>query len=73
MTARAPLAPGEPGAEPSGAAKRVLPEAAKRALAEAAARLAQGNAHRPREHGGRGAPDPVRYGDWESRGLAIDF
>jgi len=25
------------------------------------------------EHGGRGGPDPVRYGDWEKAGIAIDF
>jgi hypothetical protein len=25
------------------------------------------------EHGGRGGLDPVRYGDWEINGLAIDF
>jgi hypothetical protein len=22
---------------------------------------------------GREAPDPVRYGDWENKGIAIDF
>ncbi len=25
------------------------------------------------EHGGRDGPDPVRYGDWEHKGIAIDF
>lgn len=25
------------------------------------------------EHGGRKGPDPTRYGDWESKGIAIDF
>ncbi|MFN7598057.1 MAG: DUF1674 domain-containing protein, partial [Cereibacter sp.] len=26
------------------------------------------------EIGGRiGGPDPVRYGDWEKKGLAVDF
>lgn len=25
------------------------------------------------EHGGRGGPDPVRYGDWEKNGRCIDF
>jgi hypothetical protein len=25
------------------------------------------------EVGGRGGPDPVRYGDWERRGVAVDF
>lgn len=25
------------------------------------------------EHGGRNGPDPVRYGDWELKGIAVDF
>ena len=25
------------------------------------------------EVGGRNGPDPVRYGDWEKSGLAVDF
>jgi len=74
VTAKAhPGAPVGPGAEASPDATRVLPEAAKRALAEAAARRALGSPDRPRERGGRGGPDPVRYGDWESKGLAVDF
>ena len=28
---------------------------------------------RPREIGGRGGPDPTRYGDWEKNGRCIDF
>ncbi len=27
----------------------------------------------PPEVGGRGGPDPVRYGDWEKGGIAVDF
>ena len=27
----------------------------------------------PKEYGGRPGPDPVRYGDWENRGIASDF
>jgi hypothetical protein len=27
----------------------------------------------PPELGGRNGPEPVRYGDWEKKGLAIDF
>jgi len=51
-----------------------LPAAARRALAEAAERRkAQPETARPRELGGRDGPDPVRYGDWEKKGLAIDF
>jgi hypothetical protein len=27
----------------------------------------------PTELGGRKGPEPVRYGDWEKKGIAIDF
>ncbi len=52
-----------------------LPPAARRALAEAEERrkAAEGNAPLPKELGGRDVPEPVRYGDWERKGLAIDF
>jgi len=51
-----------------------LPEAARRALAEADARRAAETAvEMPRELGGRKGPEPVRYGDWEKKGIAIDF
>ena len=51
-----------------------LPPAAKRALAEAAARRNINDAKTvPLELGGRNGPEPVRYGDWEKKGLAIDF
>jgi hypothetical protein len=53
-----------------------LSPAAERALAEAAERrvLAEKQAvQAPKEINGRDGPDPVRYGDWESRGLASDF
>ena len=50
--------------------------AAERALAEAAERRARAEkeaAEAPKEVNGRDGPDPVRYGDWESRGIASDF
>ena len=52
-----------------------LPPAAKRALAEAAARrkAAEAAPPLPVELGGRDGPEPVRYGDWEKKGLAVDF
>jgi hypothetical protein len=51
-----------------------LPPAAQRALAEAEARRAAAEpiALAP-ELGGRKGPEPVRYGDWERRGIAVDF
>ena len=27
----------------------------------------------PKEEGGPAGPDPVRYGDWERKGVAVDF
>ena len=51
-----------------------LPPAARRALAEAEARRkAAAHVTPAKEHGGRDDPDPVRYGDWEKKGIAIDF
>ena len=56
--------------------RKPLPAAAERALQEAAARRAERDREaipRPKEVGGRQGPDPIRYGDWENRGLASDF
>lgn len=51
-----------------------LPEAAKRALAEAEERRKAAKAlELPQELGGRDGPEPVRFGDWEKKGIAIDF
>lgn len=56
--------------------RKDLPAAAQRALAEAEARRRKAAAEArplPKELGGRDGPEPVRYGDWEKNGLAIDF
>ncbi|MGD9656112.1 MAG: DUF1674 domain-containing protein [Methylocystis sp.] len=52
-----------------------LSPAAQRALAEAEARRrdAAQPEQPPEELGGRGGPDPARYGDWEVKGIASDF
>ncbi|WP_298841514.1 DUF1674 domain-containing protein [uncultured Roseobacter sp.] len=51
-----------------------LPPAAQRALAEAEARRkAAGDLELPTELGGRDGPEPVRFGDWEKKGIAVDF
>lgn len=59
--------------------KKDLPPAAQRALAEAEARRAAQEAHeaelealRKSEKGGPKA-ERVRFGDWESKGRAVDF
>lgn len=54
--------------------KKELPPAAQRALAEAEERRRNAVAlNLPEELGGRDGPEPVRYGDWEKKGLAVDF
>lgn len=51
-----------------------LPPPARRALAEAAARREKAREmEMPPELGGRDGPEPVRFGDWEKKGIAIDF
>ncbi len=56
------------------ATKRKLSPEAERALAEAEARrAATAQIERPQEIGGRDGPEPVRYGDWEIKGIACDF
>lgn len=54
---------------------KVLSPAARRALEEAAARRAAREAEeaRAKEFGGVDGPEPTRYGDWERKGLAVDF
>ena len=55
---------------------KTLSDAAQRALAEAEARRQQidaKSAMAPQEKGGRGGLEPVRYGDWEIKGLTSDF
>ena len=55
--------------------EKKLPAAAQRALAEAEERrkkAAEAEAL-PKELGGRDGPEPVRYGDWEKKGIAVDF
>jgi len=56
-----------PGKDLSPAARRALEEAAQRRAAEAAA------AAKPEEQGGPKGPEPTRFGDWERKGLAVDF
>ncbi|MDV7141215.1 DUF1674 domain-containing protein [Tropicimonas sp. TH_r6] len=75
--------PDQPELDPEAAAKaeaerrKSLPPAALRALEEAEERRARAEAEAeamPTELGGRiKGLEPIRYGDWEKKGLAIDF
>ncbi len=55
-----------PGKTLTPAARRALEEAAVRRAAEAAVPVV------PETNGPKG-PEPTRYGDWERKGLAVDF
>ncbi len=51
-----------------------LPPAAQRALMEAEERRRNAKPlDLPKEIDGRNGPEPVRYGDWEKKGIASDF
>jgi hypothetical protein len=67
-------APALEGAAPG----KTLSPAAQRALEEAARRRQEIDTHaaeiaREKEFQGRGGLEPVRYDDWEVKGLASDF
>lgn len=60
--------------DPVSPPKPDLPDAARRALAEAEERRrATAPLDLPPELGGRKGPEPVRFGDWEKKGIAVDF
>jgi hypothetical protein len=52
-----------------------LTPAARRALEEAEARRRAAAAEQDRlaELGGPKGPEPTRFGDWERKGIAVDF
>jgi hypothetical protein len=70
--------PSQEAAVEGAAPGKALTPAARRALEEAGQRRAAIDARSaalaatPEQHG-RGGLEPVRYGDWEVKGLASDF
>ena len=72
--AQGPHAPAFNADVPHATPERPLNEAARRALLEAAERRkASEEPVLDTEHGGPRGPEPTRYGDWEKKGLAVDF
>jgi hypothetical protein len=54
--------------------RKVLTPAAQRALDEAQARReAAAKIDQEAENGGPSGLEPTRYGDWERKGIAVDF
>lgn len=68
-----PLVTEETPLDPSTPPAKTISPAAKRALEEAEARRKAATAAAPPEIGGPSGPEPTRYGDWERKGLAVDF
>ena len=63
-----PILAYEPGSPQRAALKKALAEAkARRAAIDAQAEAL------PKEINGRGGKEPVRFGDWEVKGIASDF
>lgn len=59
---------------PHATPERPLSDVARRALLEAAERRTTWEAAAAAtEYGGPTGPEPTRYGDWEKKGLAVDF
>lgn len=59
---------------PNAARNKPLSPAARRALEEAQARRLAAEAAQPaHEHGGPKGLEPTRFGDWERKGIAVDF
>ncbi len=82
MTEQPTCEPGTGGVEtprhndgvPHATPERPISTVARQALEEAAARRAAAAAAvLPPEDGGPRGPEPTRYGDWEKKGLAVDF
>lgn len=66
--------PGFNAETPHATPERPISDIARRALLEAAERRAADQAaDLSPEHGGPRGPEPTRYGDWEKKGLAVDF
>ena len=59
---------------PNANPEKPLTPAARRALEEAAARkAAEAEALASGEQGGPKGLEPTRFGDWERKGIAVDF
>ncbi|MDH4385532.1 MAG: DUF1674 domain-containing protein [Caulobacter sp.] len=71
MTDSPDQVPEAPGAAPG----KVLTPQARRALEEAQARRLDRQAAEdaPLEDGGPAGLEPTRFGDWERKGVAVDF
>ncbi|WP_340116276.1 succinate dehydrogenase assembly factor 4 [Pelagibius sp. 7325] len=59
--------------KPRAASVAPLKEAPTLAAKPAGDKPADKPASKPRELGGPSGPEPTRYGDWERKGICVDF
>nr|QQZ50492.1 DUF1674 domain-containing protein [Phenylobacterium glaciei] len=59
--------------DPPGAAGKPLTPAARRARGGRRAHAAEHEAQLAAENGGPAGLEPTRFGDWERKGIAVDF
>ena len=57
--------------EPAKGAGKVPEQASRKARDTATPKTS--DASRPKEIGGPEGPEPTRYGDWERKGICVDF
>lgn len=74
FTARKPKAR-QAATEPlqAGPKPETAPEAARKAMDKAEQAKPAKPAEKPKELGGPSGPEPTRYGDWERKGICVDF
>ncbi|GAB4359686.1 MAG: hypothetical protein Kow00114_12730 [Kiloniellaceae bacterium] len=63
----------KPKPRPAAVAPLAPAEAPKAQLPQAAEQPAAKPADKPKELGGPSEPEPTRYGDWERKGICVDF
>ncbi len=65
-------APASPQASPQAPPRRIAP-AELEAAAKAKVKAKESPGKKPKEIGGPEGPEPTRYGDWERKGICVDF
>ena len=63
------------GAAPGPAAQAAAPASTPRPAptGEPTGKSPTGDTGKPKEIGGPSGPEPTRYGDWERKGICVDF
>ena len=69
----APAKASRRGASPPAVQRRRIDKAELEAAAKSKAATKDKPGEKPKEIGGPEGPEPTRYGDWERKGICVDF